>query len=442
MDAIPPSGQKGFWFFLYPFIHLNITENTALIYNTLNGEMLEYRDEKIIGLLKKLDDWENLYVIGITADEMVPGVLNMIKEVRRTFSGDVIDFAKAKAKPIQFKPALKFFTANDELTFTTSFPLPEKNEIGSCLKEITLFLNDSCSQKCPDCAKIFKQVTYCTCSGKSMADFPVESLKELLNQLEETHLEQLNIAGANILEYSRLIEVTSILNQTPFEIHYHIHLNNLNFIQAWYTELGKSPKNTLNVLFPPKVDDYTTAEGINETIRSLQNNGVNLVYHFLAWSDAALSAIEHLINDYAIEQFEIHPYFNGNNLGFFRGNIFITMEALREYTISMGTIMTRKKINNLAFRQLAIMCDGDVYANLSQPKIGNIKGQSIFDSIIKEMSHGQSWQKTRNSVSPCKDCPYNCLCPPISNYDYVIGKFDICNIYNSLASKYAGESQP
>ncbi len=427
--------QKGFWFFLYPFVHLSVTNKGVLIYNTFNGEMLEYQEITLIKLLREVDDWRNLYVIGLTNAELSPDILKMINDVRRTYSGDIIDFAQVEEKPIQFKPELKFFTTHDELTFNTGIPVLEKDEIGSYLKEATLFLNDNCSQKCINCSKTFKQMLYCTCSGKLMPDFSIESFKQLLNQFEETELEQLNITGANILKYEHLDEVTSILNQTLFNVDYHILLDNLCDNLPWYNKLGESPKNTLNVFISSQSEGNKVVAQCIETTSLLIRHGVDTVYHFNVQSDKELLDVEKLITDCNIEQFEIHPYFNGENIDFFRNNIFISKEALSEYKISMATIMARKKINNIAFQQLTILCNGEVYANLNHSKIGNIQKQSIFESLKKEMSNGNSWKRTRNSVSPCKNCPYNCLCPPISNYDYVIERFDLCNIYEPFISK-------
>ena len=42
------------------------------------------------------------------------------------------------------------------------------------------------------------------------------------------------------------------------------------------------------------------------------------------------------------------------------------------------------------------------------------------------MIKGQNWQKIRAVESPCNDCIYNLLCPPLSGYESVIGKNNLC----------------
>ena len=48
------------------------------------------------------------------------------------------------------------------------------------------------------------------------------------------------------------------------------------------------------------------------------------------------------------------------------------------------------------------------------------------------MDKGKSWWKLRTNIKPCNNCLYNLLCPPISNYEYVIGKYNLCNIKKAL----------
>jgi hypothetical protein len=52
------------------------------------------------------------------------------------------------------------------------------------------------------------------------------------------------------------------------------------------------------------------------------------------------------------------------------------------------------------------------------------------EMIVKEFTEVRSWLKTRMEVSPCKDCYYRLLCPPITNYENYLNKFNFCKIIN------------
>ncbi len=45
----------------------------------------------------------------------------------------------------------------------------------------------------------------------------------------------------------------------------------------------------------------------------------------------------------------------------------------------------------------------------------------------------------RQDVEPCKDCVFNSLCPPISNYEHVMGKHDLCSNFLKNITNFKNE---
>ena len=43
-----------------------------------------------------------------------------------------------------------------------------------------------------------------------------------------------------------------------------------------------------------------------------------------------------------------------------------------------------------------------------------------------QLTKGKSWLRCRKDVKSCKSCIYQNFCPPISNYEYVIGGYSGC----------------
>jgi pseudo-rSAM protein len=72
------------------------------------------------------------------------------------------------------------------------------------------------------------------------------------------------------------------------------------------------------------------------------------------------------------------------------------------------------------------MPDNQVYANVNMESLGTIH-DTIYSLIYKELTEGKSWLRIRDQ-KPCADCIYQWLCPAPSNYEIVLGKYNLCNI--------------
>ena len=84
-------------------------------------------------------------------------------------------------------------------------------------------------------------------------------------------------------------------------------------------------------------------------------------------------------------------------------------------------------MNICDFGKINIMPNGDAYANLNYPSLGNIYTDSIYEIVSKEIEDGNSWLRIRNQT-PYNDCIYQWLCPPPSNYEVVIGRPNLCHV--------------
>ena len=46
--------------------------------------------------------------------------------------------------------------------------------------------------------------------------------------------------------------------------------------------------------------------------------------------------------------------------------------------------------------------------------------------IRKELVNGSSWKKLRADIAPCSQCVLEKLCPPLSNYEYILKQNNLC----------------
>lgn len=64
--------------------------------------------------------------------------------------------------------------------------------------------------------------------------------------------------------------------------------------------------------------------------------------------------------------------------------------------MTIQDFFSRQVVNLNDFGKINILPNGDVYANLNQPKLGNIYDNTIYELIEKEINTGQSWFNIRN----------------------------------------------
>ncbi|MCC8095568.1 MAG: hypothetical protein LIP05_09500, partial [Tannerellaceae bacterium] len=88
---------------------------------------------------------------------------------------------------------------------------------------------------------------------------------------------------------------------------------------------------------------------------------------------------------------------------------------------------TKQSMNLHNFGGINIMPNGDIYANVNHPLLGNICSHGIYEILQKEIKEGNSWLWTRNQ-KPCSNCIYQWLCPPPSDYEIVLDRPSLCHI--------------
>lgn len=123
----------------------------------------------------------------------------------------------------------------------------------------------------------------------------------------------------------------------------------------------------------------------------------------------------------------ILPYYNGSNNDFFENFVYSDLDTILNTQIDKQTIFRRQILNEEFFGKLFILSNGDVFSNMNAQPIGNIKNVSLAQIVYEELHSTTSWFKLRE-YGRCKDCVNKYLCPSISNYEWVIGKPDLCHI--------------
>ena len=144
--------------------------------------------------------------------------------------------------------------------------------------------------------------------------------------------------------------------------------------------------------------------------------------------DDELQRSQEIIQILDLENIYFKPYFTGENLEFFRENIFVSREEILAAQPDQQQVLSRLSINETDYGKFSVTPDGAVYANLNDPELGNACKYSFIQLIEREIDSGVSWGRARKKIAPCKDCIYHFLCPPISSYEIFMKRFNFCDI--------------
>ncbi|WP_455649564.1 TIGR04150 pseudo-rSAM protein, partial [Enterocloster citroniae] len=178
--------------------------------------------------------------------------------------------------------------------------------------------------------------------------------------------------------------------------------------------------------------DFPLEMNIWETsITFFNTHRLDVEYIFMVSCVEEFEQSERVIEKYGVGNFVIKPIYTGSNIDFFKNNIFLTKEDILSSIYSIKDFFIKQSMNISDFGKLNIMSNGDVYANLNHPVLGNIYKNSIIEIVQKEITEGKSWFRIRNE-QPCTDCLYQWLCPSPSDYELIIKQPNLCHVKNKI----------
>jgi pseudo-rSAM protein len=420
------------WFFLYPYVYVSVKKDMAIAFNTLTGKLLEFPGgSPIYKIIKRLHNDSNLYVIKIKSSQIDRQTEAFINQIRNLFFGDIIDVSLSTRKPIQFKPILNLQTTLEGITIGNDKPKSLiQDDLPDYLSIMNLYINNDCKQSCTFCQGAYKQFLCCHKRKGRKTQLTQSDIIDLMNQVNNSSLHKLNIQGGNIFLHPTLEELVRYLNSIPILKEYHFHyLNIQNRTDFFKLMEGSGNQITVTIHLPINTDELAAKVKIMAQYK-LKNK---LGFQFAVQQEEDIKLAETMIAEFKLEKYQLTPFFNGENLDFFQDYVFLDRESILEGKPQMNDILEHTVLNRSDFKKLTVLSDKSVYANLNHPKAGKLGKDHIMKIIYNELHKGKSWTKVRKHANPCKCCAYNALCPPICNYEYAIGRYDLCNIKSQTA---------
>ena len=375
-----------YWFKIEPYVHISIVNSNVLLYNTFDGSFIESKDIEIVKLLKETLLKENCGVVLLTAERYnLDNIRKFIMELRAKYMGDIIDIELSKSKPVQIMPFTSLVNTQ-ELFKKQNFPTGKK--ILEYLSEISIY------------------VDYNTI---------IMDLNSFLKSLP--NISTVNIIG-NLKDVANYKELLLVLDQFPSLKKITCNYSNVISLQP---EFVNNFSYSILINYPIDISKW------NYSRRLLLNQSIPFECIFEVTSMDNYSQINKFIEEFGIEKHQLKPVYTGDNIDFFKENVFLTKDDILSTPLSISDFFINQSMNIFDFGKIAIMSNGDIYANVNYPILGNIHTHSIYEIISKELEEGRSWLRIRNQA-PCNTCLYQWFCPSPSNYEIAIGRPNLCHV--------------
>ena len=405
------------WLYLDPFIFISEDSDYFLFYNANTQKGISFHKRASLNsIIKELQNIEKLYSVRLNVKDLEDEDLyNFVKTIQVSGCGDIIE--GDLSKPLIMPPVLNLQRSVERLK-QHDISIDEK--ILSYLHEVVIYINGECSLNCKRCQYEFKQHLCCT---KSESILDLALLKDFLFSISYTGA-SLSILGGNIFQYAKLRELLNILKQ-------------INAVHTLITNWRNIPEDTevlsllSHKLFILKIiiNNSYQIDSIMALAKKIKQNNVAQLWVVSITSVSEYENAEILSQQLANLNIDldIKPFYDGKNIAFFEENVFIGEEDLDMLKLNRQDIFALQELNTNDFGKITIMSNGKVYANINNKSIGNIK-DSIREMLCKELESGISWRCTRYKTDPCNQCRFKLICPSPSNYEFVIGKPNLCHI--------------
>lgn len=408
-------GLKKYWFYLESHIYVSIKKNQMLLYDTHANFYFLVESLQAINIIDSIYKDENIGSIELEQTDLNnPSVKNFIDKVISTKMGNILDEDKYPIKPVILPPILSLNFDMEKLKDKENLYLFMSKNISKYLLDVNLVLNSACQQECSHCQSYNKQF-FCCSKSKISEELTEESLENLLRQISYFPLRTVNITGGNIYQYKHLS-----FFDFPFEENnkiFNFYVNYLNYESNSYID-----KHTVHLIINTPINYNKLRDCI------LLSKGKEVKYHVIIEDTEQYEDINAVLTEFGIKDYKVHPFYNGHNIKFFEENVYLSQEDIVTNIISMREIFRNQKLNANNFGSLYIFPNGEIKANVNEVTIGVLGENEILDVINNELLKNTAWRRVRSS-EPCKDCVYQYLCPPPSNYEKVINRSNLCNVF-------------
>lgn len=364
-------------FYLEPYVLLDVCEGKALLVNTLDNRKLLFDDKRIVDILVRLEELRSATIL--LSDNDLSGELgHLVAQVREKYMGDLFEIDPSKGLPFQFplfnsyKNLMKERLFNKDVNNITDVILEECQDVTSFLNEDVLRFLD-----------FFR--------GNQKVRFTIHVKK-----------------GVSIKGLKILLKYIGNKNQVSLLFDYK------SYDDRWNDFVDDNLR--LKACVYPHID--------TDILAGLIARRTDFRYIFYISSLEDYEVAMGCIRGQRLDNYEVIPFFSGENIDFLKENVFISLDDLLGMKMDKKRFFANHFVNTLSFGKIYITETGIIYADPSETPIGTVKDMPIH--ISNECLKSSSWIRTRLSIEPCRTCIFRTLCPPIGDLERTIGTYDLC----------------
>ena len=399
--------KKKYWFYLEPYVYLEVKKDSFLLFNTLDKSSVEGCEYLLLKKMEEIKSPENCGVVSLEYENNSI-ISDFVNDVKEKYMGDIIPQDASDVKPIQ---PLSLPLIKENLETFNFFKESTDTDLVKYLSEVSIYLSNSCKFKCKYCDLLYTQMPCCT---KQQGVQDLTKIIDFLNHLIDSNFSGIiNLIVRDIKDIHALSKYLHLFRQCMYVF---IHMKSIE-------EFSFNCIDISNDKFKVIVD-YDSIKNDANWLSLLKLNSLkNLII-----AVRNVEEFDFFVNAFKEDDFkiQIRPFFTGENLSFFQKNVFLMKEDILCGVKNMQNIHQNMILNSNFFGKIVVSSDGYVFSNVNDKEpIGHIT-ESIAKIVHSALfSKKSSWRKLRN-FEMCRDCLYQYLCPPISNYEYVMGNKPLC----------------
>ncbi|MBP7496460.1 MAG: hypothetical protein KA792_02190 [Bacteroidales bacterium] len=349
-------------------------------------------------------------------------IIDFIKQIEKYFFGFLVKDTDAIKKPIQ--PNLFFY--KNSIYYNVKKIVNNKliNSFGNLINEITIMLYDDFFNKKQliKYNEAYKQFIFPK-FVKNSNNYDKALLIDFINQIKATKKIKLNL----VIDISKIEKDFIIMfnKYSNFGIEYHIVVHNkLNFdiaLEKLLLIINYNKDVLFNFLVVPPINSKKLFK-----LNTRLNFNNNFKFSFIVQNEKEINEVHTYICNNKLFKFDIIPYYNKKNIHFLKKYVYIRKKDILKHIQTFEELYFKEFYNISNFGKIIVDYNGDIYSNINKQKLGNIRINSFNQIVEKEIFEKRIWEINRNKVNPCSNCIYKILCPPISNYSFVLKKYNLC----------------
>lgn len=399
------------WLYIEPYVHIIARKSTVLLYSSVTRKFWQFPESpEIITIVRKLIDPENDYVVKIDHNLIENSeVKKFIKDIRKNYLGDLLPVGNEAYKPFNIFPA----------------PIVKKKaprELKYHLREISFHITDLPDNTTKSITDGFYQLGLGGLSCRKGFRLPVEKIRHIVQQVTSLKALTLNFSGIPYQDEEYFSLINQIAINYPFQLRVFATAE-----RAYRFTRDQMPRDAQLVVFMIPDKKKETLEFL-EWMTKIESDQRNTEVQFIVRNTREVDMALKLLSEHPVKHFLFKPYYNGHNIDFFFDQVFTGIEDIALSRPGQNQVFSRKIMNDNDIGKINILPDGSVFANVNDPELGNVDNDSLAMIVEKEVTSGRSWFRNRTKVLPCSDCIYQFLCPPISNYELTLKRFNLCKI--------------